>query len=104
MIFEFVGDWPDEGATPELTAAVKRVGSYKGRASYQMGWDAPRWIRGPTPVLSGDATASDGLLRFSINSPTDGPLVVVDTLMVGTAGSAYVVTAEGRDTLVHREE
>ena len=104
LVFTFDGQWPDADAAPELLASVKRVGQYKGRASYQIDWAKPKWIRGATPVIRSDQMPSTGTVRFAINSPVDGPLVVIDTLLIGTSDKAFVVTAEGYPTLLGGEE
>jgi len=100
LVFEFEGQWPNSVPALELVASVKRVGQYNGRASYQVGWAKPKWIRGPTPVIRASVDPNDKGIRFAINSPVDGPLVVVDTLMIATPESAFVVTAEGHTTLL----
>jgi hypothetical protein len=99
VVFNLEGTWPREGETPQLVVAAKRVGAYRGRPSYQVGWDKPKWLRGAAPVVRAEMPADSTALRFSINSPVDGPLVVVDTMLIGTDQSAFVITAEGLPTL-----
>lgn len=99
VVFTLEGTWPLAGELPGLVVSAKRVGAYRGRPSYQVGWDKPKWLRGAAPVVRAEMPADGTALRFSINSPVDGPLVVVDTMLIGTGESAFVITAEGLPTL-----
>jgi len=75
---------------------MKMAGETTSQASIQAHWDAPQVLEGDTPVLRFPVPTSDLEDGWSLHlySPLEGPYIVVDTLVLGNAGHALVVTSE----------